>query len=250
MLESDFFKELQRALEKSNVKNTVVISGWKDSTPSAKKEFDFLIISLALKAIIHVEVKRTLNKDSKDKAQKQLNDGVSTIRSKVPFQKNSNWKYFQYICYSFVKPDCQETKQYIDSHLPFEFKSHEQICDWWKNLTDEVSQDLSTGQSQSSQVDATTYLNILKYLFHQMFIQGDVLTPGEVCLFFYHISSGLCALLTLIMIVIRLRLACTMACRHTWKYKSLSFSLFCCVYVYINLIWSNSAQHFIIQGNL
>ena len=178
-LESDFFKMLQQTLENSRVQDTVVITGWKDNTPSAKKEFDFLIISLPLKAIIHIEVKRTLIKKSKEKAINQLNDGHSIMINKVPFPKKGNWKYIQFICYCHKEENDEEIDQFLGSHSHSKCQEA-QLCDGWNDLMNQVSKaDLTYWERQEN---TGAYLNILKYLFHQMFIQEDVITQGNyVC---------------------------------------------------------------------
>ena len=177
LLESEIFKMLQQTFEKSTVQDTVVISGWNDSTPSAKKEFDFLIVSLPLKAIIHIEVKRTLNKTSKEKAIKQLNDGLSIIISKVPFQKESKWTYIQYICFSQLNDSDEEITQFLESHL---LTLNIMLGKWWTDLLNQILEDYQHNVSEGCEEDTETYLNILKYLLHQMFIQEDVLTQGKL----------------------------------------------------------------------
>ena len=165
---------LQLALENTDVQDTVVISNWSDNTPTAKKEFDFLIISLPLKSIIHIEVKRTLDEKSKEKAIQQLDDGHSIISSKIPFQKESSWSYIQFICFSQLNDSNEEIGQFLKSHVP---TIH--ISEWWKGLFSRIPKDQQTDDALALKRDAETYLSVLKYLFHQMFIQEDVLTQGK-----------------------------------------------------------------------
>ena len=179
ILESNVFKMHQQTFENLGVQDTVVICGWKDNTPSAKKEFDFLIISLPLKAIIHIEVKRTLNKKSKESATKQLDDGHSIMNNKVPFLKKRDWKYIQYICFSHLNANDDEIKEFLTHAESQILALGTQICDWWKDLMSKMPKKSSLIKSQA---DIATYLNILKYLFHQMFIQEDVLTQGKFLL--------------------------------------------------------------------
>ena len=166
---------LQQTLENSRVQDTVVITGWKDNTPSAKKEFDFLIISLPLKAIIHIEVKRTLSKKSKEKAINQLNDGYSLISNKVPFPKNRNWDYMQFICFSHLSAGDDDIDQFLKSHSKLHFH-----VGWLRDVLSQTPYNQPSNGSQASKDHTSLYLNILKYLFHQMFIQEDVLTQGEL----------------------------------------------------------------------
>ena len=176
-LESELFKMLQQTFENLGVEDTVVISGWKDNTPSAKKEFDFLVISLPLKAIIHIEAKRTLIKKSKEKAINQLNDGHSIMKNKVPVPEASNWSYTQYICYCFKDEKDEEILQFLKSQSHFQSQEG-QLCSWWKDLISQTSKVDSS--VQECKEDTETYLNILKYLVHQMFIQEEVLTQGNL----------------------------------------------------------------------
>ena len=181
ILESEVFKMLQEKFENSRVQDTVVITGWKDNTPNAKKEFDFLIISLTLKAIIHIEVKRTLSKKAKEAATRQLDDGHNIINNKVPFAETSNWKYIQYISYCYKDENDQEISQFLESQSHFQSQGA-QINDWLEDLSRQMPENYTAHDSPSCREDPTTYLRILKYFLHQMFIQEDVLTQGEwVC---------------------------------------------------------------------
>ena len=168
LLESEIFKVLQQSLEKSTVQDTVVISGWSDNTPTAKKEYDFLIVSLALKVIVHIEVKRTLNKASKEKAIKQLDDGHSVISSIVPFPEARKWQYIQHICFNYGADE--EVMASLD------FRG------WLKDLVSQILKYQETDGSNTFEEDTETYINILEYLLHQMFIQEDVLTQGKYLL--------------------------------------------------------------------
>ena len=75
--EENLFNKLRDVLTTLQVRNTIVINGWKDNGSQVRttKEFDFLIISEPLKTIVHIEVKRHLNAETRDKAAKQLENG-------------------------------------------------------------------------------------------------------------------------------------------------------------------------------
>lgn len=64
--EDSFFNKLQAAVERNKVKDTFVISGWTDGGAEDRnnKEFDFLIVSLSLKAFLHIEVKNSSNRET------------------------------------------------------------------------------------------------------------------------------------------------------------------------------------------
>ena len=58
LVEEQLFKNLQSLFEnRLQLKNTIVINGWKDNgtLDRSQKEFDFLILSLELKSIFHIE---------------------------------------------------------------------------------------------------------------------------------------------------------------------------------------------------
>ena len=178
LLENEVFKLLQQMMEGSCVEDTVVISGWKDSNPKAKKEFDFLIVSLPMKAIVHIEVKRTLSEETKKKVVTQLEKGHSVIKGKVPFHAKSDWKYFQYILFSRRETNDDEIDKFLGSKRCSNFScTSTDLGNWWQEL---VSERLKvTSASKSKTGDSETYINILKFYFHQMFIQKDVLTQGK-----------------------------------------------------------------------
>lgn len=174
LLEREFFKQLQQMMESSGVKDTVVINGWKDSNPHAKKEFDFLIVSLPLRAIIHIEVKRSLIKKTVEKVICQLNDGYSIIRSKIPFHSKSHWVYSQYTYFTHVETSDLDMHQFCETR--FHLRTLNSIVDlskWWTDLS------LGKNETPLQSQDSETYLNILKYLLFQMYIQGDVTTQGK-----------------------------------------------------------------------
>jgi len=165
----------QEMMEGSGVEDTVVISGWKDSNPSGKKEFDFLIVSLSMKAIVHIEVKRTLNQKAKETVIKQLEDGHSAIKNKVPFQAKSKWEYIQFIFHSQRDSGDEEVDKFLQSSSQMHLSSPSTIlADFWNGLTSK-----RLAETRRKPEDSETYLNILKFYFHQMFIQEDVLTQGK-----------------------------------------------------------------------
>ncbi len=92
--EEKVFVKLQSALEKSNTKDTVVISGWNVNLKGQKScEFDFLIVSEPLKTVFQIEVKRTHTLKSRKSAREQLQNGKQLFESRVIFPKKENWKY-------------------------------------------------------------------------------------------------------------------------------------------------------------
>ena len=96
-LEQTLFQKLQSALGK--VRDIVAISGWEVYGPDGKKvgEFDFLIISLQLRAVVHIEVKRQLDERSLDMAFQQLTKAENLLRRSVPFPASESWQHLKFV---------------------------------------------------------------------------------------------------------------------------------------------------------
>ncbi len=88
--------------------------------PDDKKvgDFDFSIVSLSAKAIIHVEVKRYLNEDVLKKATEQLEKAESYFLKAVPFPAFEGWRYLKFV-YFEARPEDELAKicQGCQSHL-------------------------------------------------------------------------------------------------------------------------------------
>ncbi len=178
--EHQFFDKLQNVLEGCNTKNAVVINGWSDHGAKQRKsrEFDFLIVSLQEKAFIHIEVKSSLNKGSIEDGIRQVQDGQIFFSEVLPFPEKEHWKYVKVIHFGSkneekLPPHCQDCNLYLlNGQTDFNL--------WWTGLLDHLHKaaphDALSGQ--------TTYLNILKYLMFQMFLQDNCITPGMA--FHYH----------------------------------------------------------------
>ena len=96
-VEQTVFQKVQSGLGK--VRDIVAISGWEVYGPDDKKvgDFDFLVVSLQLKAVVHIEVKRQLDERSLDKAFEQLAKAENLFRSSVPFPVGERWSYLKFV---------------------------------------------------------------------------------------------------------------------------------------------------------
>ena len=74
--EDNVFKNMKVTFENQKVQDTVVITGWKVKGLDRRVigESDFLIVSLPLEAIIHIEVKRSQKGSQKVETRKKNND--------------------------------------------------------------------------------------------------------------------------------------------------------------------------------
>jgi hypothetical protein len=205
MIEENVYDKLRECLRNNNVKNTVVINGWKDEGSGnlakndplyrAQKEFDFLIVSQPSQTIIHIEVKTTCTQNDFDKAKQQLNNGLKMFQEAIPFPEKVNWKYIRVMYFAFaqrggnVKTNKEEPNS---SNPPTGDKSFENKClkcknfiigpktdlnFWWNELINFVPQE-TTASFQVQPND--TYLNIVRFLLHQMYKQQDCATTGQL----------------------------------------------------------------------
>jgi DNA replication protein DnaC len=176
--EEKVFVKLQSTLEKSNVKDTVVISGWNVNTKGQKScEFDFLIVSEPLKTIFQMEVKRTHTQKSRKSAREQLQKGKQLFESKVIFPNKENWKYVKVMFFAlneqkedFKSSDfhfCQNCQSYI-------LGPETDFSAWWEDMTFYLS--ILESQSSSTTLNRNIYTKTVQFLTHQMYIQGNCFT--------------------------------------------------------------------------
>jgi hypothetical protein len=78
-------------------------------------EIDFLIISLPLKAIIHIEAKKGNNNSNRRKASDQLKRGLTFFKDNFPFPSSENWNYKKMMCFgeSVEKDICDECRPFV-----------------------------------------------------------------------------------------------------------------------------------------
>ena len=167
-----------------------MVSGWEVYGTDDKiiGEFDFLVISLKLKAVVHIEAKRQLDERSLNKAFEQLAKAKKLFQGSVPFPESEGWRYLNFI-YTQIMPkeelakicnECQ--KQLIQEDTDF--------VEWWKELQKSVL------GSNSCPPPATTYLDIIKFIIFHMLAQEKVITTGTTSTFFYKVflKSSMCYL--------------------------------------------------------
>jgi hypothetical protein len=115
--EDEIFEGLERAMKEHNIKNRVVFSGLmlKDCLLKTLGEFDFIIISSALKSVIQIEAKRGNNEKNRDHAERQLNHGQAFFKDNVPFPSSKNWNYVKMMCFgeSVEKDICEKCQPFI-----------------------------------------------------------------------------------------------------------------------------------------
>ena len=188
--EHEVFNELQKTLENKDVQNTVVINGWKvkDLDRTVTGESDFLIVSLPLEAIIHIEVKRSqevsqgggkagatekTERDPTIKAAEQLERTKKLLLQNLPFPAAEKWHYIKFIYFEFT--DDVEMSRLCPTCKPHILNKGTDFAHWWEETSTALAQE------EGSTLDAkntNTYNNIVKYLLHQMFIQEDVISSG------------------------------------------------------------------------
>ena len=98
-------------------KNTTVFSGLqlRDVNLKTSGEMDFIVISLPLKTIIHVEAKTSSKNKKMHEAAEQLNRGQTFFEENFPFPSSENWNYTKMMCFGeSVKMNiCENCKPFI-----------------------------------------------------------------------------------------------------------------------------------------
>ncbi len=108
---------MRKATTDVNALNTVVLSGLKlkDLDSKTTGEIDFLIISLLLQSIIHIEVKRANTDSTRSSAWTQLTRGLAFFEENIPFPSSENWNYTKMMCFgeSVAKDICDDCKPFV-----------------------------------------------------------------------------------------------------------------------------------------
>jgi hypothetical protein len=99
------------------IQNTVVLSGLslKDLNSMTTGEIDFLIISLPLKSIIHIEAKKANNSSNRRQASVQLKRGLTFFEENFPFPVTEKWNYVKMMCFgeSVQRHICDQCKPFV-----------------------------------------------------------------------------------------------------------------------------------------
>ena len=168
-IEEEIFKTLKETLSKAEGNQGLKIG-----------ESDFLIVSLPLKSIIHIEAKRSQINDKKkseelepwQKAAVQLEKMRQNCWDNIPFKASDDWRYSKWMYFQNTSNDqmakiCQACQAHILNPTT-NFK------DWWRLI------DKKQMPEEDTESNKTTYLEIIHFLFHQMFIQDDVLSGSKL----------------------------------------------------------------------
>ncbi len=128
--EEKLYEKLKTLFLKSNVKNTVVINGFKNILEDRREkgEFDFLIISEPSRSIVQVEVKSS--QGQANKAFQQLEKGKVLLQEKIPFpdQEQCHWNYVKVVKFAESSIDCCPACQ------PFVLLNNSDITLWWTDI--------------------------------------------------------------------------------------------------------------------
>jgi hypothetical protein len=170
--EQKVFERFQKLFENDQVKDTLVISSWSDGGSNTRKnrEIDFLIISLPLKSIFQIEVKKISNKSNINDGVKQLKEGKNFFLSIIPFPSREEWSFVQVLYFGTATSTLESCQNCQD----FLLRPDTNLADWWTQLTKQF--ETKAKQKSTSQ---NTYLNTIKYLLFQMFLQDDCITKGS-----------------------------------------------------------------------
>jgi hypothetical protein len=197
------YANLRECLEKTEVKNTVLINGWKDNgnKERTQKEFDFLIISQPSQTIIHIEVKKTCSESQLKSATKQLHNGLQMFQATIPFPRSQNCKYARVIYFGLAEKGKESGGYSLNFIKETSFENQCGKCKnfiigpntdlnlWWNELTKCVS--LETKEWLHAKTD-DTYQNVLSFLLHQMYKQQDCATTGQLVQLTSQTSDKIC----------------------------------------------------------
>ena len=173
------FKNLRSTLTKAGVRNTLVINGWKDngSKERTMRECDFLIVSEPLKTIIHIEAKISYSPKSKKKGLEQLKKGLDLAKENLPFPEEENWNYCRVLYFGRGREQKSHDEYTINSCPKcqlFVLDFEKNLDEWWNEISQPMDKSPPTATATS------TYIQICKFLLHQMFQQGQCVTQNDI----------------------------------------------------------------------
>ena len=169
--EEKFFNKLRKTLQTCNVKNTLVINGWKDTGKGggAEREHDFVIISDPLKTVFLIEVKQ--NKRGRKSATQQLQSGMEFFNESLVLPEEEKWKFIRIMYFdekNVASSDCSV----------FVFTPETDLYDWWKGF--EVYLQEQKKLEKVSSLNEHSYIQNCKFLLHQMFQQSQIITEADL----------------------------------------------------------------------
>ena len=173
------FNKLQSTLTKAGVKNTVVINGWefRYSKKKTMGEFDFVIVSEPLKRIIHIEVKSSYSTLNQEKGSEQLKKLLDFAMENLPFPEEEGWNYNRFLYFGRGKERQIPVKETINTCPEcqlFVLDFGKNLDEWWNEISQPIDISLPNVASTS------TYIQICKFLLHQMFQQGQCVTQNDI----------------------------------------------------------------------
>jgi hypothetical protein len=170
MEEETVYNTLKDSLKSNEVKNTVVVNGWKEKSQegNTKAEFDVFIISEPYQTIFHIEVKSTCTKKNCFKAAEQLERGLKLIQDKITFPKEEHWKFIKMMY--FGRND-QKGSIFCSGCQKFVLGPGNDI---WTEISGMVEKPTEANPSKN------TYLNVLKFLLFEMYKQEGCATAEQL----------------------------------------------------------------------
>ena len=181
LVEEQLFKNLQSLFEnRLQLKNTIVINGWKDNgtLDRSQKEFDFLILSLELKSIFHIEAKKSSTEEPFGSASTQLENGLRFFQSTLPFSPDESWHYCRIMYFDNCEQEDMSTLTVCEGCKSlYIIDSKTDLAKWWNEITTTVK---SKQEAKDFNQKTETYLNIVKFLLHQMYIQNNYINDGNM----------------------------------------------------------------------
>jgi hypothetical protein len=157
--EEKLYEKLKTLFCEENVKNTVVINGFKNIQEDRREkgEFDFLIISEPSRIIVQVEVKSSYKQGSADKAFQQLEKGKVLFQEKIPFpdQVQCQWNYVKVVKFAESSINCCPACQ------PFVLLNNSDVSQWWTDIL-KISQPTQTATKYFSKFLLKSSLTFIK----------------------------------------------------------------------------------------
>jgi len=177
VIEDNVLEEIRKFLEKEGINNCVVFNGWnglfdveKDGkVVREQREFDFLVIAINQRSVLHIEVKAALETKAMKKAGQQLKEGLKVFQENIPFHHDDQWIYTRAMYFSQMKENitpCDACHSFVLDSQSFD-----------KNFTEIFRRNLAMDVSKSV---TSSFLDSLKFLLFQMYIQNDCTTQRQI----------------------------------------------------------------------
>jgi hypothetical protein len=161
--EDEIFEALRKATKEIHATNTVVLSGLKLKEANFQDEsgeIDFLIVSLPLKSIIHIEAKKGNSNSNRRKASAQLKRGMTFFEEIFPFPVSEKWNYIKMMCFgeSVQRHICDHCKPFV---LSANFLSEKKT----QPVAEQIADQFRTFWERCNVHKGTKLKNFLSYSF-------------------------------------------------------------------------------------